>query len=383
MFHKCKYCDYQSPYRPNLRRHEKNKHGSHYQPDHSPHTQINSHQNALVTQNIYLQNKVNELQSLLRNQNVQVDQTFSMDTESVDLDTKSIPTDGEDTDEDRENNDHDLEKTNVDNLRNSIRKVYHNFIEIKDLRAEYRRELKNVKNFDMEQLRDILEDYADLEVEILDDQVGVDPEENGDGDETVEDESVDDNGDNEEKDTCTKCEKGCMFDFVFEMREVIEDAEKKLLENIIEKKKNEFLETKESENNDNSDNEEDDLNTKSDILQKHVENIENVCNKFREDDGVCFQDCSKSKIQSVCDLCGVMNNKLIRNKLKRKYPNKYAQLNETIRKIRKEDVRELTNPHVTIHKKRKTLQKAQVGEGILNIVKNLIVPELKELLNIR
>ena len=26
MFHKCKYCDYQSPYRPNLRRHEKNKH---------------------------------------------------------------------------------------------------------------------------------------------------------------------------------------------------------------------------------------------------------------------------------------------------------------------------------------------------------------------
>jgi saccharopine dehydrogenase-like NADP-dependent oxidoreductase len=23
MFHKCKYCDYQSPYRPNLRRHEK------------------------------------------------------------------------------------------------------------------------------------------------------------------------------------------------------------------------------------------------------------------------------------------------------------------------------------------------------------------------
>ena len=27
MFHKCKYCDYQSPYRPNLRRHEKNKHG--------------------------------------------------------------------------------------------------------------------------------------------------------------------------------------------------------------------------------------------------------------------------------------------------------------------------------------------------------------------
>ena len=48
----------------------------HDQVDHSPHTQINSHQNALVTQNQYLQNKVNELQSLLRNQNIQTGDTF-------------------------------------------------------------------------------------------------------------------------------------------------------------------------------------------------------------------------------------------------------------------------------------------------------------------
>ena len=82
-------------------------------------------------------------------------------------------------------------------------------------------------------------------------------------------------------------------------------------------------------------------------------------------------------------MCGLMNDKSIRNKLKRKYPNKYAQLNETIQKVRKYGVSELSNPHVTIHNKRKTLQKAQVGEGILNIVKNLIVPELKEALNMK
>ena len=28
MIHKCKYCDYESPYRPNMKRHEKSKHGA-------------------------------------------------------------------------------------------------------------------------------------------------------------------------------------------------------------------------------------------------------------------------------------------------------------------------------------------------------------------
>ena len=29
MFHKCRYCYYESPYKPNLKRHMKNKHGNH------------------------------------------------------------------------------------------------------------------------------------------------------------------------------------------------------------------------------------------------------------------------------------------------------------------------------------------------------------------
>ena len=90
MLHKCNYCDYESEYRPNVRRHENNKHGvqeptSHQQPVHHdqvvhpPNTQINPQQNALVTRNQYLQNKVIELQTLLRIQNVQTDQTFHLE----------------------------------------------------------------------------------------------------------------------------------------------------------------------------------------------------------------------------------------------------------------------------------------------------------------
>ena len=119
------------------------------------------------------------------------------------------------------------------------KKIGYALLEFKDLRDDYRSELENVKNYDEEQLRDVLENYADLEVEILEEQVGVDPEENGE--ETVEDEE-DESADNniEEKDTCT-CQKGCFLDFVFELRNVLEDDENEILENLIEKKKRKFF----------------------------------------------------------------------------------------------------------------------------------------------
>ena len=135
--------------------------------------------------------------------------------------------------------------------------------------------------------------------------------------------------------------------------------------------------------NDDSDDEEVELNTKSDIIQRDIRNVEEVCDKFKEEGGEYFKDCSKSKLQSVCEMSEAMDDKVVRNSLKRKYPNKYAHLNKTIRKLSKDSVRKLTDSQVTIHNKRKTLQKSQVGEGILTILKNLVVPDLKALTNIK
>ena len=162
------------------------------QVDHPPHIQFNPQTNVMVVRNRYLQNKVNELENLLRNQNVQKVQTFktneandseimsdvmetdeqdSMDSNSVDSDTESVSP--------NVNVDGDEEQENVDNLNDKINKIRYALLEFKDLRDDYRSELENVKNFDTEQLRYVLENYADLEVEILEEQVGVDPEENG------------------------------------------------------------------------------------------------------------------------------------------------------------------------------------------------------------
>ena len=94
--YQCDYCNYESIHKYNVIRHEEGKHGqksnTNNQEIHpnsnkvqqpletelkTSYMQINPEQNSLVVQNQYLQNKVIELQSLLRNQNIQTNQTFS------------------------------------------------------------------------------------------------------------------------------------------------------------------------------------------------------------------------------------------------------------------------------------------------------------------
>ena len=49
MIHKCKYCDYESPYRPNMRRHEKSKHGAQ---EPSSHQHANANQSGIGVKSI-------------------------------------------------------------------------------------------------------------------------------------------------------------------------------------------------------------------------------------------------------------------------------------------------------------------------------------------
>ena len=46
----------------------------------------------------------------------------------------------------------------------------------------------------------------------------------------------------------------------------------------------------------------------------------------------------------------------------------------------KNSLQKLVNANVSIHEKRKTLQKAQVGEGILQLASHLMIPLLTQAL---
>ena len=70
------------------------------------------------------------------------------------------------------------------------------------------------------------------------------------------------------------------------------------------------------------------------------------------------------------------------NALKQKYPNGYENLKKKgyFCESNKDSIRKLADPKVTIHESRKTLQKTQVGEGILTPLRKLVIPFIKSML---
>ena len=66
-------------------------------------------------------------------------------------------------------------------------------------------------------------------------------------------------------------------------------------------------------------------------------------------------------------------------KMKKINPSKYKFLKNMLNPHMK-SLEKLVNPNVSIHEKRKTLQKPQVGEGILHTAANLILPLLNHAL---
>jgi DNA integrity scanning protein DisA with diadenylate cyclase activity len=110
-----------------------------------------------------------------------------------------------------------------------------------------------------------------------------------------------------------------------------------------------------------------------------IKDIEDLLNMWREKEEECFKQCSKRKIQSVCNVAHTLMDATSVQKMKKINPSKYRFL-KNILKSHKKSLEKLVNSKVGIHEKRKTLQKPQVGEGILHTAANLIIPLLNQIL---
>ena len=162
MIHNCSYCNYESRHKWVVRRHMEIKHQNqnirNNQVQHPLETELktsymqsNSHQNPMVAQNQYLQNKVNELQggnrfqnTFLRNQAMQTEQTIpSRKRSRLDNDDKSneYP--------------HDV----VHKLKDIITDSHITFIKIVKLRKQF---MKALDKYDDKDKNDILKKYKKL-----------------------------------------------------------------------------------------------------------------------------------------------------------------------------------------------------------------------------
>ena len=195
----------------------------------------------------------------------------------------------------------------------------------------------------------------------------VDSEEEETEDDQAED--VDVQFDNIEED---EPNKEPFFNFVFEAENFMDVKSKETLENYLARdKKNLKLA-------DGCDQDETDLPQN---VSEVIEDIEHVFTMWNEKEEECFKQCSKRKIKSVCNMAYNWMDATSLQKMKKINPSKYRFLKHMLKPHQK-SLEKLVNSKVSIHEKRKILQKPQVGEGILHTAENLMIPLVRQALNI-
>ena len=151
------------------------------------------------------------------------------------------------------------------------------------------------------------------------------------------------------------------WDFVFEFRDKLEE-DSKLLNNYVAVEKTKLILSK------NIDEEEPMMD-----LKEIINNGINLMTDYHKHGEECFETCSNAQIHSVGGLIGYANDPETASKIRDYNPEKY----DLIRKLTESNnksLRKIGDPEVTVHEKRKTLQKTNVGESVFKIIKDLILP---------
>ena len=302
----------------------------------------------------------------------------------------------------------DVEEHDVYEILNDISLTFNH---LKDLREQYRKALPQLKELDEEEMDQFLYKYAELKIDVIDEQDGLEgkkvqtgsgfdnkyEEYEGDTDEeavdeedeeneeyegNTDEEAVDEDDEDEDdeeavedmddeasgkvKENCKGCLKERFFDFIFEAEEFISsDFQNKRLhyEKIFRDDITEAIEKDES--------------NKPEDVDEMIDDVEHLRNKFDENGNRCFKYCSKRKINSISDMADVLLDNEFGDDLKKSNPSKFNYIKELLTPYRK-SIRKLRDPTVDIHEKRKVLQNPDLGEGLLESVESVVTPLLKK-----
>ena len=196
-----------------------------------------------------------------------------------------------------------------------------------------------------------------MEASVKDEIEGLDSVDKGEEEEEEEDKEEGDDeedegeeGEDEGKDDQT--EKEDFWDFIKEFKHVLNGKDLKMVEKYFDK---------EAEKTEESKNVEDDEGIEDGKMV--IERVDELKDDFDEHGSDCFKHCSKEKIHCLATAVNSLlrSGSTVMNRQKAKFIRELMMpYHETVRKI--------ANPKVSTHEKRKLLQKAQVGEGVLNSV---------------
>ena len=417
MIHKCNNCEYQTPYKANYMRHVKNKHNIYKAPTNTLQPEVaytsreipqhltgyqvrqglphQSGSGVLHTTQQYdprVRPQIQYNEQKHQGQGPQTSVNYSVSQNPV----KNEDTDNEtDTETVSEADTEDQEEHDVYEILNDISLAFNH---LKDLREQYRKALPQLKELDEEEMDQFLYKYAELKIDVIDEQDGLEGKkvQTGSGlddDEDTDEEAVDDDeeyeGDTDEeavdeeddqdaveeeddeagekiKENCNGCLKERFFDFIFEAEEFMNsDSHKKRqhYEKIFRDDITEAIEKDES--------------NKPEDVDEMIEDVEHLRNKFDKDGNICFKYCSKRKINSISDMADVLLDNEFGDDLKKSNPRKFNYIKELLKPYRK-SIRKLRDPSVDIHGKRKVLENPDLGEGLLDTVESVVTPILKK-----
>ena len=373
--HNCEHCDYKSNQRWCVRRHSSNRH-----------TNLTSSLNNAVerSQQFPLQQPS---QPSLPNIHVPMQIPIGSGQNEVaysDEDTNSEhSSDGNqydffDADSDSEN-DATESGEDLDNIMDELRAVYGSVVEIK---GRYRGALAKIKDLDTEKKKKIFKKNAALIVEIFDDGVGINTEEDSDvadetdeseDDEQEESKEDEDQQEDEDQDEGVNLGDDNPFSFLQEMTLTVDEQDNEIYDKefdkaIKERTKEKQEEIDQDESSDESDN---GCGATEKVIKQDEKKLRQCINGVECEGCEYFEHCSNDKIDTIYRWCKhILNNE---EKFDKKNIHKVKVKWMPIRS----HVRALADPEQSVEAKRKLLQKASVGEGVLSGLAKLALPMMK------
>ena len=262
---------------------------------------------------------------------------YGVDDVDMNSDTESEEESERDTEDESDTEDLFNENQDLLEIINDIKSTFNYGLH---LRKKFREKIENMEEYDQDEWKEILKSYAKLEASVKDEIEGLDSTDKGEEDDV------------EEEDEGNDAEKEDFWDFIKEFKHALNEKDLKMVEKYFDKEAEKKMDSKNVEEDEGIEDE-----------KMVIEKVDELKDDFHEHGSDCFKHCSEEKIKCVASAVSSLLHlgSTVMNPQKAKFLRELMlPYHETVRKI--------GNPKVSSHEKRKLLQKAQVGEGVLESV---------------
>ena len=271
-----------------------------------------------------------------------VQRGYGVDDVDMNSDTESEGESERDTEDESDTEDLFNENQDLLEIINDIKSTFNYGLQ---LRKKFREKIENMEEYDQDEWKEILKSYAKLEASVKDEIEGLDStDKSEEKEEEVKEEDKEEGDDHEEKED--------FWDFIKEFKHVLNEKDLKMVEKYFDKEAEKKMDSKIVEEDEGIED-----------VKMVTEKVDELKDDFHEHGSDCFKHCSEEKIHCVASAV----NSLLRLGSTVMNPQKAKFLRELMLPYH-ETVRKIGNPKVSTHEKRKLLQKAQVGEGVLESV---------------